>query len=66
MILNVTARDLDGADEEGGRITYEITGGDNTQRFYIDPVTGALSVNAELDFDSMPSFLLQVSTRCCI
>lgn len=60
VILNVTAIDLDGAEEAGGRIIYTILTGDNTQRFYIDPDTGILSVNAELDYDSQSLFLLRV------
>ena len=62
-VLNITATDQDGRDEAGGRITYTIVSGDNSQRFYLDSRTGELTVNAELDYDTERNFVILVSTQ---
>ena len=58
--MNITATDQDGADEKGGRISYTILSGDNSQRFYLNSDSGELFVNAELDYDTEKDFILQV------
>lgn len=43
----VSAEDLDS--QVNGRITYSILKGDRSNQFWIDPVTGLLKVNKQLD-----------------
>lgn len=59
-LINITATDKDGLDELGGQITYTILSGDDLQQFSINPTTGLLSVNAELDYDVKQIYKLQV------
>lgn len=45
--MKVFAEDLDS--QVNGRITYSILRGDQSNHFWIDPVTGVLKVNKRLD-----------------
>lgn len=60
MLFNITARDADDPGEPGGIVRYSILSGDSSQRFSLDPVSGQLSVNAELNYDRQQVFILQV------
>lgn len=60
VVVTVQATDEDGVNEEGGRVSYSILSGDSTQRFYVDPDTGEVSVNAALDYDTLQFYILQV------
>lgn len=46
-VMKVFAEDLDS--QVNGRITYSILRGDQSNHFWIDPVTGVLKVNKRLD-----------------
>ena len=55
----VSANDLDSA--ENGFVTYTLNSADIDRAFTIDSVTGVISVNRELDFETRQSYTLVVT-----
>ena len=51
-VTNVESNDLDGETENGGGLTYSLTGGADQALFSIDPDTGDLSFIAAPDFET--------------
>ncbi len=51
-VLDVDSSDPEGETENGGGLTYSITGGADSAAFDIDPATGALSFNITTDFEA--------------
>jgi hypothetical protein len=47
--------------EAGGKLTYDIVGGNEEGRFVIDETTAALSLRTMLDFETTPKYVLTVS-----
>ncbi|XP_028838817.1 protocadherin Fat 3 isoform X3 [Denticeps clupeoides] len=58
IVTRLLAEDLDS--QVNGRITYSILKGDRQNQFWIDPVTGLLKVNKELDRETVSSYSLAV------
>src|SRR5690606_17373515 len=46
--------------EIGETLTYSITGGNTGGMFSIDPVTGAITTNFELDYETTPTYNLVI------
>lgn len=61
FLQQVAATDLDSG--ESGRITYEITRGDNNEQFVIDAASGYISVGDFLDRESVSSYVLEVIAK---
>lgn len=57
-ILQVQANDLDANDN--GRVSYNIVRGDRLQQFSVEPSTGYVSVAAQLDRESISSYVLEI------
>ncbi|XP_041947686.1 protocadherin Fat 3 isoform X3 [Alosa sapidissima] len=57
-VIRLMAEDMDS--QVNGRITYSILRGDRRNQFWIDPITGLLKVNKELDRETVSSYSLAV------
>ncbi|XP_067930437.1 cadherin-87A-like [Watersipora subatra] len=62
-VVNISVTDEDDSDEPGGQITFMIISGDNSQRFYVNPLTGEMTVNSGLDYDAENNFAIQVKAE---
>ena len=60
-IFTLRATDFD--EGTNAEITYQITSGNSEETFTIDTVTGVVSVNVTLDYETTPSFSLSVSAN---
>lgn len=60
-ITQVYANDVDS--NENGRVNYSIERGDRQKQFGINPVTGEITVNGELDREKVASYALEVHAR---
>ncbi|KAJ8280395.1 hypothetical protein GJAV_G00054020 [Gymnothorax javanicus] len=57
-VAQLTAEDLDS--QVNGQILYSIVSGDRENQFFIDPITGLMKVNKELDRETVFSYSLAV------
>eukprot|EP00058_Branchiostoma_floridae_P002319 XP_002587807.1 hypothetical protein BRAFLDRAFT_92256 [Branchiostoma floridae] len=60
-VFTVVATDRDSG--VNGEIRYSIVGGDDYRQFYIDPRTGSVTVAAVLDYETTPTYHLNISAR---
>ena len=58
MVVNITATDRDIG--VNALISYKIISGNNKGHFQIDTRTGSISTTTSLDFESVPSYILNV------
>nr|XP_055053279.1 protocadherin Fat 3a isoform X4 [Misgurnus anguillicaudatus] len=57
-VVKVTAEDIDS--QANGDILYSIVSGDRENQFFIEPITGQIKVNKQLDRETMASYSLSV------
>ncbi|XP_057206378.1 protocadherin Fat 3a isoform X2 [Triplophysa rosa] len=57
-VVKVTAEDIDS--QSNGDILYSIVSGDRENQFFIEPITGQIKVNKQLDRETMASYSLSV------
>ncbi|KAJ8367947.1 hypothetical protein SKAU_G00079750 [Synaphobranchus kaupii] len=57
-VVQLTAEDLDS--QVNGQILYSIVSGDRENQFFIDPITGLMKVNKELDREKVSTYSLAV------
>jgi hypothetical protein len=62
-VLQVTATDADEPGNPNSQITYSIAGGNDGNKFTIDGSTGQIRIAMELDFESRPSYTLDIVAR---
>ncbi|KAJ8918141.1 hypothetical protein NQ315_011598 [Exocentrus adspersus] len=60
-ILQIIATDLDS--DKNGEVSYSIIRGDNLHQFEIDENTGYVSVEGELDRESISSYVLEILAK---
>uniref|UniRef100_A0A8C2BHJ0 FAT atypical cadherin 3a n=1 Tax=Cyprinus carpio TaxID=7962 RepID=A0A8C2BHJ0_CYPCA len=57
-VVKVTAEDVDS--QANGDILYSIVSGDRENQFFIEPITGQIKVNKQLDRETMAGYSLSV------
>ncbi|XP_064159770.1 protocadherin Fat 3a isoform X4 [Anguilla rostrata] len=57
-VVQLTAEDVDS--QVNGQILYSIVSGDRENQFFIDPITGLMKVNKELDRETVSTYSLAV------
>ncbi len=59
VIVTLTASDGDSG--PNGQVSYNITSGNENEKFEIDPSSGAVSIRGELDYENQKEFSLNIS-----
>ena len=59
-VLQVLASDIDEPGSSNSELVYSITGGNNAGMFAIDASTGQIQVVQSLDFETIPSYMLDL------
>ncbi|KAM9318351.1 protocadherin Fat 3a isoform 2-T2 [Pholidichthys leucotaenia] len=57
-VVQLLAEDMDS--QQNGAILYSIVSGDRDNQFFIDPLSGVIKVNKQLDRETVPSFSLAI------
>ncbi|CAF92949.1 unnamed protein product, partial [Tetraodon nigroviridis] len=60
-VIQVVAEDADS--KPNGAVSYSITSGNQGNQFSIDPASGIVRVNKDLDREAIPSYSLAISAR---
>lgn len=60
MVAQVTAEDIDS--QANGDILYSIVSGDRENQFFIEPITGQIKVNKQLDRETVRNVALVTAT----
>ncbi|XP_054868346.1 protocadherin Fat 3a isoform X5 [Amphiprion ocellaris] len=57
-VVQLQAEDVDS--QQNGAILYSIVSGDRDNQFFIDPLSGVIKVNKQLDRETVPSYTLAI------